>query len=90
MNYQGAVCLVRFRIISSAMCGVSKIVFAIFSIWGTGVKKKQVQWRRLITQEDIDFLAVQETKLARDEKIAKSLEIPFEVRGTCIARCIYS
>lgn len=72
------------------MCGVSKIIFAIFSIWGTSVKKKQVQWRRLIIEEDIDFLAVQETKRARDNKRAKSLEIPFEIRGICIARCIYS
>lgn len=45
------------------------------NVRGIGLKKKQIHLKRLIADDNIDTVAVQEAKLACDEKRANSLDV---------------
>lgn len=66
------------------------IKLATLNVRGIGLRKKQCQLKRLLLDVGIDILAVQETKLSHDEKIAKALE-PFLFNyEVCVSHAVAS
>lgn len=59
----------------SAMSGVNSRRDGTHNVRDIGLKKNQIQLRRLITEESMDILAVQETKLPCYENVPNSLEV---------------
>lgn len=57
------------------MSGHAKIRISILNARGVPSRKKQTQLKRLLLEENIDILAVQETKLSCDERIGQSLQM---------------
>lgn len=62
--------------------------FATLNVRGIAARKKQAQLKRLLLDNCIDVLALQETKLSCDERIEKALE-PFLLEyEACVSHAV--
>lgn len=72
------------------MNSTSNMTFGRLNARGICVRKKQAQLRRLLMDEGIGILTLQETKLAYDHRIRKVLEPFLSEYEACISHAVVS